>query len=399
MLKQFFPFYCMIAIFFSAVTNLAYADEFNDYALIGLDADISSGSKKAGIAIKRGIELAIDDINAAGGLNGKRLKLVVRNHRGNPARGIDNIEAFAAMKNLVAVVGGLHTPVAMAELKTIHKNKILYLSPWAAGTPVIANGFNPSYTFRVSVRDEYAGGFLIKKAIERGYKKPALFLEQTGWGRSNNKSMTKAIKAHSLGEPLVQWFNWGVKDLSAKLRHARAEGADVIMLVANSPEGITCIKSMAQLPKNERLPIISHWGITGGDFIEKSEQYLSGIELVFLQTYSFIKPVFADRNAKLVNAYMAKYKEIDSINHIFAPAGTAHAYDIVHLLAKAAIIAGSLERSKIRDAMEKIKFHKGVMRDYAPAFTNNRHDALDISDFILAEYDTEGHIVPVRDAD
>ena len=156
---------------------------------------------------------------------------------------------------------------------------------------------------------------------------------------------------------------------------------------------------MAQLPKNERLPIISHWGITGGDFVEKSEQYLSGIELVFLQTYSFIKPVFADRNAKLVNAYMAKYKEIDSINHIFAPAGTAHAYDIVHLLAKAAIIAGSLERSKIRDAMEKIKFHKGVMRDYAPAFTNNRHDALDISDFILAEYDTEGHIVPVRDAD
>ena len=98
--------------------------------IIGLDADMSSGSAKSGEAIRRGVQLAIDQINKQGGLLERPLKLVVRDHRGNPDRGVDNIREFSEMPNLLAVVGGIHTPVALEELPLIHENKIVYLSPW-----------------------------------------------------------------------------------------------------------------------------------------------------------------------------------------------------------------------------------------------------------------------------
>lgn len=63
--------------------------------LIGLDADITA--QRAGEAIRRGIVLAIDEINGAGSVLGRRLELVVRDYRGNPARGIDNIEELATL--------------------------------------------------------------------------------------------------------------------------------------------------------------------------------------------------------------------------------------------------------------------------------------------------------------
>src|SRR5713101_2101114 len=103
--------------------------------VIGLDADMSSGTAEAGEAIRRGIVLALNELNRAGGLLGRPLQLVVRDHQGNPARGIDNMEAFARLGNLIAVVGGLHSTVALDELETVHRHRLIFLLPWAAGTP------------------------------------------------------------------------------------------------------------------------------------------------------------------------------------------------------------------------------------------------------------------------
>ena len=125
--------------------------------VIGIDADMSSGAAQAGEAIRRGVALALDEINAEGGLLGRPVECVVRDHRGNPSRGVDNITEFAQMRDVLAVVGGIHTPVALQELDVIHREQMLYLDPWAAGTPVVDNGRNPNFVFRVSVRDEYAG--------------------------------------------------------------------------------------------------------------------------------------------------------------------------------------------------------------------------------------------------
>lgn len=364
--------------------------------IIGLDADMSAGAARGGLAIQRGAELAIDEINSRGGVLGRPLQLQVKDHRGNPARGVDNIEAFAAMQDVVAVLGGVHTPVAMHELKTIHRHKMIYLGPWAAGTPVVKNGFIPNYVFRVSIRDEFAGAFLVSEALKKGYRKIALALEKTGWGRSNEKAMKAALVSEGLEPTALAWFHWGARDMETAVKDLAKANPDVILLVANTPEGLAIVRSMASLPEADRIPIISHWGITGGDFYEQAKEVLNDVDLSILQTYSFIKPPFPDRTAKVLNAYLERYPEATDANDIFAPTGTAHAYDIIQILALAIQKAETTDRQSVRDALENLTEYEGLVRNYSPPFSAEKHDALDANDFSLSRYDANGVIVPLK---
>lgn len=368
-----------------------------DHIVIGLDADMSSGAAQGGEAIRRGAEVAIREINARGGVLNRRLQLEVRDHRGNPARGKDNILEFAAMDNLAAVIGGIHTPVALAELDLIHKHQIIYLGAWAAGTPVVQNGQRPNYVFRVSVRDAFAGEFLLRAATDRGFRAPGLLLERTGWGRSNVRAFVTAAQNRGIRIALIQWFNWGVKDLRPQTRLLKAANADVVLLVANPREGGLLVRTMASAPKDKRLPIISHWGITGADFPDLVGENLNRVNLSFLQTYSFLTPTYPDRAANFLKQYYRLFPPASSPRHVTSPVGTAHAYDLVHLLAKAIKQAGTTKRAAVRDALEKLPPHAGLVRDYAPAFTPKRHDALTTADFSLARYAPDGAIVPVTE--
>ena len=359
--------------------------------VIGLDADMHLGSAPSGNAILRGMELAVDEINREGGIMNRSVKILVRDNSGISARGVANLKFFAKEKNLVAVVGGLHSPVALSELKTIHKEKIVYLDPWAAATGIVDNGFNPNYVFRVSVRDEYAGAYLVDQALKLS-PNIALLLENTGWGRSNHRAMTKALAEHKRDPVAVEWFNWGKTDLSLQLSSIERANAGVILLVANAPEGIAVIKEMAV--RSQKIPLISHWGITGGSFWKDVNRELSSVDLRFLQTFSFQNPRRLEAR-KLLEHYLSKYQK-KSWGSIIAPAGTAHAYDLVHLLAKAIKQAGNLNRSDIRNALEKIESYVGVVRTYSPPFTPGRHDALDRTDFITARFNSLGYIVPVE---
>lgn len=376
-----------------AVTS---ADEKNKPILIGLDADMSSASAQAGESIFRGARIAIEEINARGGVMGRFLSLVVKDHRGNPLRAKDNMSELVAMQDLVAVLGGLHTPVALEVLPIIHKNGVPFLIPWAAGTSVVENGYNPNFVFRVSVKDSLAGDFLIQAAFNSGFRRPALLLENTGWGRSNHEAMTRAMDSRNMNPTSIQWFNWGVKNLERELKAMRAAGADVLLLVANPPEGLLLVRSMAALPEEKRLPIISHWGITGGKFASLAKDDLSRVSLTFLQTFNFAIPPFPDRADALFRAYKHFYPGISDRMDIPAVPGVAHAYDLIYLLAKAMEKTGTTERAAIRNALETIDSHTGVMADYHPPFTPKRHDALGVESFLMARYNDRGQVVPVN---
>ena len=361
----------------------------NTEVLVGLDADMVSGSAPSGLAIKRGIELAMDEINQRGGVLGKPMKLVVRDHSGLADRGLLNLRYFNSLNNLVAVFGGLHSPVVLAELKSIHQFEVPFLVPWAAATPIVSNNQSPNYVFRVSVRDEYAGEFLVNEAL-KNYTKIGLLLENTGWGRSNNKAMTVALEKRGL-VPELQWFNWGVMDFSPYIENLEAKGAEVILFVGNAPEGIHLVKTLAK--RTQQIPVISHWGITGGYFWKEVGRELGQINLTFLQSYSFLKEL-TPRAIQLVDQYKSKYN-IQSPEEIIAPVGTAHAYDLTQMLAMAIEQADSLDRSAIQQALESLPRYEGVVKTYDPPFTRERHDALDGNIFFLARYNQSGNIVPV----
>ncbi|MDX1453348.1 MAG: ABC transporter substrate-binding protein [Oleiphilaceae bacterium] len=364
---------------------------------IGLDADMSAVAKEGGEAIRRGALIAIDEINTNGGILGRPLELVVKDHRGNPARGIVNIQQFAKLKDLVAVIGGVHTPVVLKELPVIHENSIIYLDPWAAGTPIVDNGFEPNYVFRISVRDQEAGKVLVAHAKKRGAQKIGLLLERTGWGRSNEKSMSQAAATHGLSITKIQWFNWGQKDFTKDIEALIEAGSEAILLVANAPEGAGAAEAILRNEHARKLPLISHWGLSAGTFVEQlGLSKLAQLDLVVLQTYSFTHPHSKKINERVLNQYKKLFDNKVTAESVPGAVGTAHAYDMIHLLAKAIAQAGSLDRPAIRTALEQIEEHIGLVKHYQPPFTAERHDALWAEDYIMSRFNSEGHLIPLR---
>jgi branched-chain amino acid transport system substrate-binding protein len=361
--------------------------------VLGLHADMSSGSAAAGEGLRRGALLAITEINAQGGLlGGRKLQLMVRDHHGVPARAESQLPEFADTPNLVALLGGLHGSALLPNLPFLHQRQLIVMSPWAATTEIIDNGLTPNYVFRVSARDSLVGEFLVAQAFKHGRVRLGLLLERSAWGRSSEKAVSETLARRKHVPAGVQWFNWADEDMEAQIAALEHAGAQAILLVGNAPEGSNVVKTMARRPAERRLPIYSHWGITGGNFVQRAGSSLSQVELHVFQTFSFM----GARDARS-RAFIAAYHQMFGTTRtedILAPVGTAQAYDAVWLLALAIKKAGTAERPKVRDALERLDPHKGLLRTYQPAFTPSRHEALDISDYKLARFTPEGVLVP-----
>jgi len=358
---------------------------------IGLSAAVSGGSAASGEAIKRGLQIAIDEINAKGGvLGGRKLELVVRDDEGNPQKGVTIARELVEREKVVAVFGGLHTTVALAQVPVWHELKTPYMGAWAAGTNITRNGQSPNYVFRVSANDDYVDRFLSRYAMETMKKsKPGLLLENTPWGQSNETGLTKWFGEKGVKAVGVERFNWGDPDMSPQLLRLRSAGADHIVLVANAPEGAQVLRSKAKLGWDTAM--ISHWGISGGRFAELTGDLSEGV--TFLQTYTF----FGKQNERgqYVLKMLREKHGIKEPGDVIAPVGTANAYDGLHLLALAIEQAGATDGSKVRDALESLKSeHKGLIKSYRRPFSPEQHDALTDEDYVMVVW-KGGKIVPV----
>jgi branched-chain amino acid transport system substrate-binding protein len=160
---------------------------------VALVAATSGGSALSGEAIKRGLTIAIDEINAKGGvLGGSKIELVIRDEEGNPSKGVTAARDVIEREKAVAVFGGLHSPVGLAMLPVFHELKVPYVGTWAAATNITRNGRAPNFMFRVSANDDIVDHFLAKHVVEKlGKKKPGVILENTPWGASNQEGLTK----------------------------------------------------------------------------------------------------------------------------------------------------------------------------------------------------------------
>jgi branched-chain amino acid transport system substrate-binding protein len=359
---------------------------------VGLAAAVSGGSAASGEAIKRGLQIAIDEVNARGGLlGGRRLELVVRDDEGNPQKGVTIARDLVEREKVTAVFGGLHTTVALAQVPVWHELATPYVGTWAAGTNITRNAKKPNFVFRVSANDDEVDKYLVRYAAERLKRgKPGLLLENTAWGQSNEAGLTKWFGERGVKAVGVEKFNWNDPDMSPQLLRLRQGGADVVMLVANAPEGAQVVKSKAKV--GWEVPIVSHWGISGGRFAELTGELSDGV--VFVQTYSF----FGKQNARgeaVLKVLRDKYG-VKGPEDVTAPVGTANAYDALHLVALAIAQAKSTEGARVRDALEDLKTeYAGLIKTYMRPFTVEQHDALTERDYIMAVW-RGGKIVPVQ---
>lgn len=356
--------------------------------IIGLDAEFGHVSSTSAEAIRQGIRIAIGEINQAGGvLHGRPLQLEEKANSSLPARSANNLREFAAMPDLVAVFCGRFSPTVLEGLPLIHQLRLPLLDPWAAADGIVDNGYAPNYVFRLSMKDSWAVNAMLKHLGQRKLKRVGLLALNTSWGRSTQKAIETYIGRNG-GTALagVQWINWDDKEdsMAAKYLLLRAAGAQAILLVANAEEGATFAKVLLKSPASERLPVVSHWGVTGGKLPLLVGEDFYQLDFRVVQTYSFI----GQNSLQAVNVISThnKMNGGGSARAILSPVGVAHAYDLTHILAKAIDLAGSTKREAVRDALERVPSHAGLIRKYNPPFTPKRHEALSESDVFLARY-------------
>lgn len=358
--------------------------------LIGLDGEFGHASSTSAEAIKQGMQIAIDEINKRGGvLNGRPLQLVERANHAVPARSFANLKEFAAMPDLVAVYCGRFSPTVLESVPLIHELKLPFLDPWAAADAIVDNGQKTNYIFRLSLKDSWAAPSMLNYLEHKNVQKVGLMMLNTGWGRGTKKaSETYLSKKKGMAIVDTQWINWddNVDSILAKYRSLRERGAEGILLTANAEEAATLSKAMLTLPDSERLPIASHWGVTGGDLPSLVGPDFYKLDFAVVQTYSFINDKSTIAN-KVVKAHNLQYGT-KSTRDILSPVGVAHAYDMTHLLASAINKAGKTDRKAIRNALEKLGHYKGLVRNYKQPFTSARHEALDMQNVFMTRYST-----------
>lgn len=394
----------ILSIFELFSVKIAHASQpFNIY----IDAD-RSGTKEAGLAIERGVRTALSEVDNK--IGGHPINIILKDHRGSSPRSRQHLEEFRQDPQALVVIAGLHSPPLLAHRNFINEHHLLVLNPWAAAAPITRPNNNNNWIFRLSIDDSKAGNIIANHAVRNdGFQKPYLLLEKTGWGKSNHKTMSTALKNLNIEIAGVSWFNWGLGASSARaiLREIHDSGADVIFLVANAPEGKTLVNAMLSLDKKLQLPIRSHWGITGGDFpLVIGNEQRKNLNLKFIQTrFSFINNQ-SKQALRVINQLKTLYpKTINEAKDITAATGFIHAYDITQLL-----IAASKQVRLTNDAREnqRLLHHAlenlnkpvhGLIKVYKKPFSPYRvskpdaHEALGTSDYVMGYYGEFGEII------
>ena len=357
---------------------------------IGLVTALSGQSARAGEALTRGATIAIEEINAKGGVLGRRLELVRRDDESNPAKGLLAARELIQREKVAAVIGGLDTPVAMAIVPFVNNAKVPFVDPWAAGTAITHNGAADNYVFRVSAMDQDVDKAIVQYASKKfGAKKPGLILVNNPWGESNEHGLKAALKAAGIEPAGVEKFQDNDVDVVPQLSRLKQAGADALFLVGNVGPSSQVVKSLDRM--GWAPPIVSHWGPAGGRFTELAGPNAKNV--IFVQTYSFfgnLSPV----GKKVMAALQAKYPDIKGPADITPAVGVANAYDTVLIITAAIQKAGKVDPTAIRNGFYEIYHVDGLIKTYQKPFTKERHDALTENDYIWTRFE-DNHIMPV----
>lgn len=358
----------------------------------------NTGMASEGIVQGISTALAMNSNRAAG----RDIELIKLDYGGNSGRFLEQLERFVQDPQALALFSGLHSSPIMANIDFIHQHQIITLVPWAAAAGVTRYPSPDNCIFRVACDDSISGEVVLRHAIDRrGYRHPALLLEQSVWGKSNHETLIAGLKERGIQPVAVIWFNWGITMASARiiLRDLVAAKADSIILIANIAEGVAFCQAMASLPDGQQRPIFSHWGITGGNFPTiVTPELRRRLDLSFIQTgFSFFAP--SPFGLRVLETASRLYpRTIHTAQDLAVPGGFINACDLTLILLAAINQAGltddiQADRRRLRQALENlrqpvtglIKDYRGPFRPFTPACPN-AHEALRLDDFTMGYY-------------
>lgn len=363
-----------IAAAASLVTAAAAAQDIK----LGFNGDLSaSPSAQSGAAGVLGIQAALDDINAAGGVLGRKLTLVVRDDQSQPPKSIQNMSDLIDNEKVVAVFGPTNSGNAMAWKHIPNQKKVVSMGMIGGGTDITKGTGGDNYMFRVSMVDREQVAGLMAYAKKAGYKKMGLMAETTGYGAGGLKDLQELGKLQGIDVSVVERFAVADTDMTSQLNKMKAAGVDAIAVWAQGTPTGQLMRSMEKI--NYFPAVLSSWAADNVTFYDAAGKTLSE------------KPLFM---RTMVDPATPKQKELFERTKAKLAAPSAfpfvvHGYDAVQLVAAAIRQAGGTDGDKMRAALEDLKEPvAGAMKAYQKPFSKTQHEALTAADFAFVKWNT-----------
>ena len=319
-----------------------------EYIEVGASIPLTGKFGSLGSQVQVGYQYAIDAINANGGVYVEEygtkipLRLTAYDDESDPTKAVNNLENVFSEQNVVAYLGGAASGMHAATTAIAEKNKVPYCGVSFAWWNIHQRGykylFSPFPKSPDQARDVYASLNEMVPAEQRPTK-VAIFQEKTDWG--NELGGLFKADAKPAGYDVVYYGEYapGTTDFSSMILEAQAAGADMLLGMPSTPDGMAIMKQMSELgwaPKYTmlvRAPDAATWGEslgTAGDYVTMFAGWHNGENF----------PGIAEINTK----HETEFGRPADI--LVGPA-----YACVQILADSIERAGSLDRDAVRDAM------------------------------------------------
>ena len=364
----------------AATMTVAVASHAQDIKL-GFNGDLSaSPSAQSGKAGVIGIEAAIADINAAGGVLGRKLTLVIRDDQSQPPKSIQNMSDLIDNEKVAAVFGPTNSGNALAWRHIPNQKKVISMGMIGSGTditkPMSAGADN--YMFRVSMVDREQIAALATYVAKSGSKKIGLMAETTGYGQGGLKDMEEIVKLHGLTPLATEKFGVADTDMTSQLNKMKSAGVDTIIVWAQGTPTGQLVRSMEKI--NYFPTMLSSWAADNITFFDAAGKNLAS------------KPIFMRTVVNPVTPLQKKLFE-RTASKLAAPSAfpfVLHGYDAVLLVAEAIKQAGGTDGAKMKDALENLNSAvNGAMKTYNKPFSKSSHEALMASDLAFVKWSND----------
>jgi len=359
----------LVAAVILSCSSLGYAA---DTIRIGVSGPFTGGSAPMGVSMRDGVKLAAAEINAKGGVLGKKIELIERDDEAKNERGVQVAQELINKEKVVATVGFINTGVSLAAQRFYQEAKIPVMNNVSTGT-IVTKQFpdqKENYIFRNSANDTIQTAMIVEEAVEkRKLTKLAILADSTNYGQLGREDLEKALAKKGLKAVSIEKYNIKDVDMTPQLLRAKQAGAQAVITYGIGPELAQIANGMEKL--GWKVPMIGSWTLSMSNFIDNAGK--NGEGAIMPQT--FIQEANTPKRKAFIDAYVKAYHPANG--RIPSPVSAAQGYDSVYLLAAAIKQAGSTDGQNIRAALENLNEKvDGVVTTYNKPFTKDDHEAI-----------------------
>jgi branched-chain amino acid transport system substrate-binding protein len=317
---------------------------------IGCAFDLTGPAAMIGDPSDKVARMVVEEQNAAGGIAGRPIELVVYDTASDPTKAVTAVKKLVTTDGVVAVVGPTTTASAMAALKTVEEGETPMIA-CAGGAPVVIPV--KKWVFKTPQADTIAVARLYDSFVKRGVKKVGILTSSSSFGKSGQSALTEQAKALGLTVAGDEKYNDDDVDMSSQLTALRGAGPDAIVAWGTGPACSRIAKNVKQL--GIAAPLFLSHGMADPSLLSLAGEAAEGVSMPASRIVVAEALPDSDPAKKLLievkGKYTAKYGAF-SVH-------TAYAYDALKILFAAIATAGA-DRAKVRDAIENTKNFAGA---------------------------------------